>query len=173
MSNQYASLTQLKCPKCGHLKYVPLGKKRSGLNQIASGAAMGAAPVTAAGILNQQAANLSGTMPLQYRCTRCRCKYEFTPLAADADEIIEKGCTINFERVKKFRGSAGVYTVYLNGVPIKNLSNGESFTFQTNTRHNTIFVGFGDGFIYRDYFVFEANPDGVFNIKYDGKFRVA
>ena len=172
MSTQYPSLYQLKCPFCGNEKYMPLGKKRSGLNQIVSGASMGAAPVIATAVLNQQAKRLTGAAPLQYQCTQCKKKYEFTPLVADTDEIIEKMCTINFERVKRFRGSAGTYTVYLNGVPIENLKNGESFTFQTNIKHNTVFVGFGDGFVYREYLNFEASPDVTFNIKFDGKFRI-
>jgi len=172
MSSQYPSLFQLKCPNCGNTKYIPLGKKRSGLKQFFSGFFAGAAPMAASATANQKANSLTGVMTLQYQCTQCKKKYEFTPLQANDDEILDNSSSIRFERAKMFRGAAGVYTVYLNGVPLKNLSNGESFSFQTNIKYNTIFVGFGDGIIFRNYYSLEAESGGNINIVFDGNFRL-
>ena len=171
MSDQYPSLYQIKCPFCGSDQYVPLGKKSSALQQFSTGLAAGLAPRTATTIANRHAGNMSDAIPLQYQCTQCKKKYEFTPLPANEDEVLDQCCDIRFERAKMLRGSAGVYTVYLNGIPIGNLGNGESFTFQTMLKYNTVFVGFGNGIVFRELIKFQAVPGGHVGIVFDGKFR--
>ena len=167
------SLYQLKCPFCGNGSFIPLGVKRSAFKQFASGLSAGLAPVIATVVANAQAGNLVEVVPLEYQCPQCKKKYEFAPLPANTEEILDQYCTVHFERAKMFKGSAGVYTVYLNGVPVDNVRNGEVVSFLTNLRYNTIFVGFGKGIIYRDYMRFEAVSGGDIRVFYDGSFRFA
>jgi len=158
----------MRCPYCGNGDYIPLGKKRSAFQQVAGGLAAGALPVTAAMVMNRQARDLSEIKPLQYKCAQCKKKYEFAPLAAAPEEMLESPCTINFQRVKALKGSAEVYTVYLNGAPICTVSNGGTFSFETNITYNNIFVGMGDGIVFHDLFRFEATPGAVVNVRFAG-----
>lgn len=173
MDNQVPSLFQLKCPHCGNGDYTPLGKKRNVAQQFAGAFAAGSAPLLAAVVMNQQARDLASIGPLEYKCAGCKKKYESAPLAADPSEFLAEPCVVNFTRAKMFRGAAGVYTVYLSGVPINNLKNGQSFTFQTVLRWNTMFCGFGNGLVFRTAFRFEAPPSGTVNVLFDGTFRAA
>ncbi|MDR1187064.1 MAG: hypothetical protein LBK95_06370 [Bifidobacteriaceae bacterium] len=171
MSNQIPSLFQLRCPNCGNGDYTPLGKKRNMAQQFATGFSLGAAPLLAAVVMNQQAKDLVTIAPLQYKCAGCNKKYESPPLAADPSEFLPQPCVVNFTRAKMFQGSAGTHTVYLNGVPIQTLKNGESFAFQTILRWNTLFAGFGNGLVFRVKHRFEAPPGGTVNVLFDGAFR--
>lgn len=145
-----------------------VGQKRSAFQQMAGGLAAGAMPLTAAFVMNRQARDLSEIKPLQYKCAQCKKKYEFAPLAAAPEEMLESPCTINFQRVKTLKGSAENYTVYLNGAPVSTVKNGEDFSFQTSIKYNTVFVGMGNGIIFRDLFRFEATPDAVVTIRFAG-----
>jgi DNA-directed RNA polymerase subunit RPC12/RpoP len=171
MNGEIPSLYRLACPRCGNSDYLPLGKKRNVAQQIGAGLAAGSAPLLATWVMNAQAMNLAEAPTLQYQCAGCKKKYESPPLAAQPDEILPEAGLVTFTRAKMFRGAAGTQVVYLNGVPIKTLKNGESFSFQTILRYNTIFVGIGNGMVIRKVYRFEAQPGRPVNAEFDGNFR--
>ncbi|MDR1634031.1 MAG: hypothetical protein LBS27_03735 [Bifidobacteriaceae bacterium] len=171
MDHQIPSLYHLRCPNCGSGEYTPLGKKRNLAQQVAVGFAAGAAPLLATVVANAQARDLTEIPPLEYKCAGCKKKYQSGPLAADPSEILAEPCVVNFTRAKKFQGAAGVYTIYLNGVPINTVRNGQSFAFQTILRYNTLFAGFGNGMLYRVLHRFEAVPGRTIGVVFDGVFR--
>ena len=161
------SIYGLACPKCqnGDLKIV--GTKGSKGAAIGMGLALGAVGNLIANASNKDDFSLR---PIQYKCKSCGNKFESLPLVAKPEEILEKPCTVNFHRLSRFAGMAVSQDVWLNGVKVGTVKNGQSITFETVTKHNTVFVTDQYGVAFKGDRKFEAQSGGTEEIRFKGKF---
>ena len=163
----YPSLHKLTCPKCGQKDLKVLGTKGAKGASIGVGMAFGAIGNLVASSLSKDEA---AVQPVQYQCKACKNKFDSLPLNAEPDEILEQPCTINFNRLSSFVGMAVTQGVWLNGVKVGSIDNGKSMTFQTFTKHNTVYVTDQYGVVIKDDFKFEAQSGGTQDINFKRKF---
>lgn len=161
------SIHELACPKCQNRDLNILGTKGSKGAAIGMGMALGAVGNLIANASNKDDFTLR---PIQYKCKSCGNKFESLPLVAKPEEILEKPCTVNFHRLSRFVGMAVSQDVYLNGVKVGTVGNGKSITFETVTKHNTIFVADQYGVAFKGDFKFEAQAGGTVEVRFKGKF---
>lgn len=161
------SIHAMVCPKCqkGDLKI--LGTKGSKGAAIGMGLALGAVGNLIANASNKGDFSLR---PIQYKCNSCGNKFESLPFVAKPEEILEKPCTVTFRRLSRFVGMAVSQDVWLNGVKVGSVKNGQSITFDTVTRHNTVFVTDQYGVAFKGDRKFEAQSGGTEEIRFKGKF---
>ena len=164
--NQYPSVHELKCPKCGGSEFKILGTKGS-MAKAGVEVMFGAIANLA---LDSQSKNDFELRPVRYQCLGCKHKFEADPLVAPEEEILLEPCKITFHRLKSAVGMAVTQQVYLNGVKIGNVKNGEDMVFQTFTKHNTIFVTDQAGIAFPGSYTFEAEPGGNVDIQFKRKF---
>ena len=108
--------------------------------------------------------------PVKYQCLGCKHKIESDPLVATEEEILLEPCEITFHRLKSAVGMAVTQQVYLNGIKIANVKNGEDIVFRTHTKHNTIFVTDQAGIAFPGAYTFEAEPGGKVDVQFKRKF---
>ena len=161
------SIHGLTCPKCqnGDLKIV--GTKGSKGAAIGMGLALGAVGNLIANASNKDDFSLR---PIQYKCKSCGNKFESLPFVAKPEEILEKPCTVTFHRLSRFAGMAVSQDVWLNGVKVGTVKNGKSITFETVTKHNTVFVTDQYGVAFKGDRKFEAQSGGTEEIRFKGRF---
>lgn len=161
------SLYALSCPKCRKNDIKILGTKGSRGAAAGVGMAFGA-------IGNMVASSISkgdfAVQPIQYKCNSCGNKFESLPLTAEPDELLEAPCTVNFKRLSGFAGMAVAQHVWLNGVKIGSVANGKTLTFQTFTKHNTVFVTDQYGVAFKGDYKFEAQSGGNIDVRFKRKF---
>jgi hypothetical protein len=93
------------------------------------------------------------------------------PLEAGPDEYLSAPCTINFERVSSFVGMAVAQFVYLNGIKLGSVKNGQAISFQTAVRYNTVYVTDHAGVAFKDGVTrFEAQANGAINLRFNRRF---
>lgn len=163
----FPSLHKLTCPKCGKNDLKVLGTKGSKGASIGIGMAFGAIGNIIASSASKDEASLQ---PIQYQCKSCRNKFDSLPLNAVPDEILSEPCTITFTRLSSFVGMAVLQGVWLNGVKVGSIENGKTMTFQTFTKHNTIFVTDQYGVVINEAYSFEAQSGGQQNVNFKRKF---
>lgn len=163
----YPSLYRLTCPKCGQNDLKVLGTKGAKGASVGIGMAFGAVGNLVASSMSKDEATLQ---PVQYQCKSCKNKFDSLPFNAELDEILDQPCTINFTRLSSFVGMAVVQGVWLNGVKIGTISNGKSMTFQTFTKHNTVYVTDQYGVVINGDYKFEAQSGGTQEIRFKRKF---
>ena len=165
--NEYPSLHLVKCPYCGQNDFKILGTKGSKGAAYGVGMAFGAIGNLVANSVNKDEYVLK---PVNCKCNSCGKKFEIMPLTADDSEILQTPCTVNFTRLSSFVGMAVAQHVYLNGVKIGTVGNGKTITFQTFTKHNTIFVTDQYGVAFKGDYKFEAVEGGNVEVKFKRKF---
>lgn len=162
------SIHALTCPKCQGGDLQILGAKGAKGASVGMFMALGAIGNMIADASNKNDFSLR---PLQYKCKSCKNKFESLPLVAKPEELLAQPCTINFHRLSRFVGMAVSQHVWLNGVKVGVVDNGKNLTFQTITKHNTVFVTDQYGVAFKgDPYKFEAQEGGVVDIKFKGKF---
>ena len=161
------SLKDLKCPSCGSGNVSVTGVKGA-MGKAMTGVAFGAIGNLIAG---SNAAKDTETHPLQYKCNDCKNKFESLPLPAAPEDILSAPCTVTFERESSMVGAAVPQIVYSNGVKIGPVKNGKSVTFQTNGKHNVIFVTDQFGVAFPSNYKFEAQPGGSVAVRFNRKFK--
>lgn len=161
------SVYGIVCPKCQKGDLTIVGTKGSKGAAIGMGLALGAVGNLIANASNKGDFSLK---PIQYKCKSCGNKFESYPLVAKPEEMLEKPCTVNFHRLSRFVGMAVSQDVWLNGVKVGTVGNGKSITFQTVTKHNTIFVSDQYGVAFKGDFKFEAQEGGTVEVNFKGKF---
>jgi len=103
---------------------------------------------------------------LQLKCNNCKAHYSDRAHAASPDELLPSPCTVTFERVKAFQGALQMLYVFLNGVKVCGVKNGQTVTFSTPLRYNTIFVGGDPNLVVPRIRRFEAVSGGTFPIRW-------
>lgn len=155
--SQVASLKGLKCPHCGSETLSVTGVKGAAGAAVVSGLAFGSLGNIVAG---KNAVKNIITDPLQYKCANCKKKFESMPLVASVEDVLEEVCTVTFTREKSFVGAIVPQIVYLNGVKIGPVKNGESIQFTTQNRYNVLFVTDQYGVAFKSEYRFEAESGG-------------
>lgn len=163
----FPSTYKLTCPKCGKNDFKVLGTKGAKGASIGIGMAFGAIGNL---IASSSSKDEVSVQPVQYQCKSCKNKFESLPLNAEPDEILSAPCTITFTRLSSFVGMAVVQGVWLNGVKAGTIDNGKTITFQTFTKHNTIFVTDQYGVVINEAYHFEAQSGGQQSINFKRKF---
>ena len=163
---KYPSVDGLKCPQCGKTEFKILGTKGS-LAKAGVAVAFGAIANMA---LDSQSKGDFEIKPVRYQCLGCKHKFEADPLAAPEEEVLAEPCKVVFHRQESAVGMAVTQQVYLNGVKIGNVKNGEDLAFQTFTKHNTVFVTDQAGIAFPGSYSFEAAPGGTVDIQFKRKF---
>ena len=162
----YPSVLGMKCPKCGATEFKILGTKGS-LAKAGVAVAFGAIANMA---LDSQSKGDFELKPVRYQCASCKHKFEAEPAVAPEEELLMEPCKVVFHRLKSAVGMAVTQQVYLNGVKIGNVKNGEDLAFQTFTKHNTVFATDQAGIAFPGSFEFEAEPGGTVDIQFKRKF---
>ncbi len=164
--NNYPSVKDMTCPQCGKNEFKILGTKGS-LAKAGVTVAFGAIANMA---LDSQSKKDFELKPVRYQCLACKNKFEAEPLVAPEEELLEEPCKITLHRLKSAVGMAVTQQVYLNGVKMGNVKNGEDLTFQTFTKHNTVFVTDQAGIAFPGSHTFIAEPGGTEDIQFKRKF---
>lgn len=163
----FPSLYKLTCPKCGGKDFKVLGTKGAKGASMGIGMAFGAIGNLVASSASKDEASVQ---PVQYQCKSCKNKFDSLPLNAEPDEILSQPCTITFTRLSSFVGMAVLQGVWLNGVKVGSIANGKSMTFQTLTKHNTVYVTDQYGVVINDSYNFEAQSGGQQTLNFKRKF---
>ena len=163
---QYPSVAGLKCPQCGKTEFKILGTKGS-LAKAGVAVAFGAVANMA---LDSQSKKDFEIKPVKYQCLSCKNKFESEPLVAPEEEVLAEPCKVTFHRLKSAVGMAVSQQVYLNGVKIGNVKNGQDLAFQTFTKNNTVFVTDQAGIAFPGSYSFVAEPGGSEDIQFKRKF---
>lgn len=161
------SIEGLTCPKCQKADLKILGTKGSKGAAIGMGMALGAVGNLIANASNKNDFSLR---PIQYKCKSCGNKFESLPLMAKPEELLDTPCTVTFHRLSRFVGMAVSQDVWLNGIKVGTVKNGKSITFETVTKHNTVFVTDQYGVAFKGDRKFEAQSGGTEEIRFKGKF---
>ncbi|MBR0382242.1 MAG: hypothetical protein IJH71_07400 [Eubacterium sp.] len=165
-NNQYPSVANLACPKCGKKDFRVISIKGS-LAKIGTVAAFGALANLA---LDSKSKGDFEIKPVKYQCLGCKNKFEALPLVAEPDELLETPCRIKFHRQKSALGMAVSQQVYMNGVKMGNVGNGKELEFQTFIKENTLFVTDQTGTAFPGTYKFTAENGGTEQIEFKRKF---
>jgi DNA-directed RNA polymerase subunit RPC12/RpoP len=163
----FPSLLNLRCPKCSSAELVVLGTEGS------LGKAMGVSILFGAVgnlVASSQASKDLETKPIKYKCSACHEKFVTMPHQAAPEEFLAAPCTINFERVSSFMGMAVAQIVHLNGIKIGPIKNGQTLSFSTAVRYNTLFVTDMHGLAFKGVYRFEAQPGAMVAVRFNRKF---
>ena len=165
--DKFPSLHALSCPKCGKNDFKVLGTKGAKGAAVGIGMAFGAIGNLVASATSKDNYELK---PVQYKCKACGKKFDSYPSEAAPEEILDKPCTINFNRLSCFTGMAVAQNVWLNGIKVGSVNNGKSITFQTFTKHNTVFVTDQYGVVIKEDHKFEAQSGDTVELNFKRKF---
>lgn len=165
-NRKYPSLKKIHCPQCKKANYKILGTKG------AMGKAIGAGMFGGIGNLIQSSNAKSDfeLKPIRFKCLDCNNKFDSLPAQSEADEVLKKPCTIVFHRLSSFVGMAVIQQVFLNGVKVGNVKNNGELRFETNIRHNVIFVTDQSGVSFGDTYVFNAQDGETRVLNFKRKF---
>ena len=151
------SIHALTCPKCnaGDLKIMGVkGAKGAVVGMTLAFGAIGGL------IANAASKDDMSLYPIKYRCKSCGNKFESLPLVAQPEELLDQPCTINLRRKSSFVGMAASQDVWMNGIKVGSIGNGKTISFQTFTKHNTIFLIDQYGTAGKNEYKFEAQAGG-------------
>jgi len=165
---QIPSLYRLRCPKCGSSELRLLGEKGSWGKSMALDVAFGAVGTLVAGSNVNKSPVV--TEQLQYKCKQCKNKFLTYPFPAEEDELLSTPCKVTFKRVSSVVGMAVPQVVHLNGMKVGPIKNGQSHTFETNVKYNTIHVTDLHGVAFADEYNFEAIASGEVLVQFKRKF---
>jgi len=161
------SISDMKCPQCGGNDFNILGVKGGVLRSVGTAAAFGAIGNIVAG---KMAAGNIETEPIQYKCKKCKYKFIGEPIEAPEEEKLSAPCNIYFKREINFVGAGVPQIVYLNGIKIGPVKNGNMIMFPTHIKQNIIFVTDQYGVAFAGHYTFEAQPDTKIVVRFNRKF---
>ena len=127
------------CPVCGSGadKIRPLGAKGSRGTSAAVTVAFGAVGNLVA---QQNAASHMASVPIEYKCSNCKNKFQVFSEYAKADELLERPAVIVLTRASGMLGAAIERFVLLNGIKVARVKNNREVAFQTNVRINELLM---------------------------------
>ena len=163
----YPSVEGLRCPNCGGTDLNIIGTKGATGKAVGIGLMFGAIGNMVMDASSKKDIELK---PVRYQCAGCKNKFEEMPLVAPPEELLEQPCTVTLHRLSSPLGMAVTQQVFLNGVKMGNVKNGKDITFQTYTRHNTVFVTDQYGVAFKGSFKFIAESGGTQEITFKRKF---
>lgn len=167
---QYPTFVGLECPKCGNTEFKINGTKNStmtGIKNASNVAFLGALGNIVTSASSEKDFDLRET---KFQCSKCKNKFDSLPNAANTDEILEKPCTVTFKRLSSLIGGAVTQQVFLNGVKVGSVKNGDEIKFNTYTKNNVVFVTDHNGNAFKGDFKFTAESGGHQEIKFKRKF---
>lgn len=131
----YPTMCKLACPTCGSSKFKVLGIEGSiGRSLLTSG-------VIGNFVMDQKSKTDYEDKLFDLQCLDCRSKFKGRySLTSDKKDLLEKPCKIFFTRISAFIGSAASIQVFLNGVKVGNVNNGQTIAFETNIKRNVLFI---------------------------------
>ena len=165
---QVPSLYYLRCPKCGASELRLLGEKGALGKSLAIGAAFGSIGLMVAA--SDASSKPIVTEALKYKCKQCKNKFVTYPLPAKEDELLATPCKVTFTRVFSMFGMAVPQILYINGMKVGPIKNGQSHTFETAIKYNTLHVTDANGVAFADEYNFEAADGGEVIAKFKRKF---
>ncbi|MDR0796980.1 MAG: DUF805 domain-containing protein [Tannerella sp.] len=169
-----ASIRDLKCPHCGNDDLKVIGEKGATKRTVITlliGLPLFPLGLFIASIVAGNMAKARESMPVRYKCNRCKHKFTGEPKEAIPEEVLSTPCEIRFERISNFVGSMMPQMVYLNGIKIGIAKNGKTLTFPTHVKQNTVFVTDQYGTAFPGHYSFEAQPGGLVSMRFDRKFK--
>lgn len=162
----FPSIHAITCPKChaGDLKIMGVkGAKGAVVGMALAFGAVGGL------IANAASKDNMALYPTKYRCKSCGNKFESLPLVAQPEELLNAPCTIKLRRKSGFVGMAVSQDVWMNGVKVGTIGNGKTISFQSFTKHNTLFLIDQYGTASKNEYKFEAQAGG--NVEVTCKLR--
>ena len=160
----FPSVNYLICPICGGNNLLVLGEKGSAEKSKA------ADKQSLEWIANAKYIEDSSSHALCYKCKQCKNIFNEPPHIALPNEIMLEPCTINFTRLASSIGSAVSLYIYLNGIKVGIVKNGETIAFKTNLINNTVVVTDCIGRAFKSIRVFQASPKGIIDMNFMRKF---
>lgn len=168
IENRHYSLHGHVCPKCNKSDLKILGPGNKG-TAVGISLIFGAIGNLAANVRNKNDFSFS---PTRYKCNTCGNKFELLPSVASPEEILKTPCSISFRRLSHIVGMAVAQNVWLNGVKVASVGNGETITFKTFVKHNTVFVTDHYGIAFKEAYKFDAESGECVEISFKrGHFR--
>ncbi len=162
------SLCGLRCPQCGSYNVMAKGLSGALGNSLATGLAFGAIGNLVA---NAGAGERIASAPMEYQCQECKNRFSYMPAQPAPDELLSAPATIEFTRGGNMLGAAVQQFVFLNGIPVGAVKNGQTISFTTNLRYNTLFVTDHFGVAFKDIYRFEALAGMTVPVRFNQKFR--
>lgn len=165
---QYPSLYGMKCPECkeGEFKILGIGKSSSAAE---AGIVMLSGAVGNF-VMDKISNGESEIKPVKYKCLKCKKKFLDMPGVAEEGEALDEPCVVTFHRLSSVVGLAVSQQVYLNGIKMGNVKNNSSISFDTHTKHNTVFVTDQYGVAFPGRYDFVAESGGAHEINFKRKF---
>jgi hypothetical protein len=155
-----------KCPECGSKAWKPLGLP----GYIGRTCMIAFFGVFGYIIARSSLKRRSDNDPFVLKCEGCGTQWESCPIEAPEEERLEFPCTITITRPSDFVGTMVGQYVYLNGIGIGELKKGGSLCFQTNVKHNILFITDLSGSVFKDYCRFDAESGGSKDFIFNRKF---
>lgn len=152
------------CPHCGS-RELRVKKVRGGNNAWHDPAELWAGNTEAVQGLHS-AAFVRSLNPITYKCQGCKRGFTSLPVKAADSELLAQPCTITFERVPRFNGTANEHFPYINGIGMNPIHRKGSITIKSPLKHNTIFVTDNTLRGYKGIWSFEALPGENVHISY-------
>lgn len=160
------TLKGLKCPYCGSENISVKGAKGA-MGKAAAAMAFGA---VGALVASSAASGEVEVCNMQYKCQSCGKSFESEPLTAPAEDVLCEPCSVTFIRESSMVGAAVAQVVYINGVRMGTVKNGQSIVFDVSNRYNTLFVTDATGVAFPDVMRFEAAPGTGVTFRFNRKF---
>ena len=167
-STQYPSISYIPCPECGKSDFTIIGAKGSKGKSFGVAFAFGAVGNLVANAMTKGDTTM---VPISFKCKSCKHKFDSYPLVAPPEDILSAPCTITFTRKSAFAGIAVSQTVWLNGVKVASVSNGQTVELQTMSKRNIIFVSDQYGVAFKGSYKFEAQSGGHESVEFKQKFK--
>ena len=132
------SLYRLQCPACGACGCNDLlGSK--GANARGWGIDVGLGWIGS--IAASQANTVTGAVEImRFKCQNCKSKFEATPMYAQEDEFLPEPSRIYLTRKSSVFDMTMVQSVYLNGLKVAVISNGQTIELWTSIQYNSVFI---------------------------------
>ena len=127
------------CPVCGSGadRIRPLGAKGSRGTSAAVTVAFGAVGNL---IAQQNSAGKMTSMPIEYKCSCCKSKFQIFSEYATPEELLQRPAVIVLTRASGMLGAAVERFVLLNGIKVARVKNNREVSFQTNVRTNELLM---------------------------------
>ena len=166
MTEKESQSINQKCPQCGASDWAPLGTP----GYAGRGVLIVLFGFLGAMIANANAKKNAGSEAFVCKCASCKAKWTATPQAVPMAERLEQPCEISLTRPGGFVGAAVSQFVYLNGIRAGVLKNNSTVNFQTNVKHNILFVTDASGTVFKDIRRFDAEPGENKSFSFNRKF---
>lgn len=109
---------------------------------------------------------------IEYKCSACKKRFFVKKNAEASEKDFDIPFKIDFFRAKKFYGVKMLQIVYLNGVRVAEVENGQSVQLETYKNKNVIVVTSQTGDAFPEFLAFEATEGGSMKVRFAFKFIV-